>query len=214
MAAYVVGGALLLAIAAAQLPRWIDWQVFALAFAGFGTLLLAGATLALVKSSDRNMRETRRLAQLAEREQDARLRPAVMLWHDVEWFSNVPHRNHGLPFHNTGGGPAINVDVQVYWHAGNCALATTSIGPGERTRLFARKPIPDFAETWGLIRYSDLLGRRWETRFNIETGPDGQPRFELRAYGLSALLPQLAHPAGWELDNALPRISVPPDPVP
>ena len=107
-------------------------------------------------------------------------------------------RVQSLPFHNAGDGPALNVDVQVYWHSGNCALATTSLGPGEQSRLFARTRIDGFTETWGRATYSDVLGRRWETRFMIESGPDGQPQFQLRAYGLADLLPQQAYSAGWE----------------
>jgi hypothetical protein len=193
-------------------PHWISWNVFALSLAGFGTLALALVTMQLVGSSDRGIKETHRLAALSEREQEARIRPVVLLWQDPEWFASgrVGRRTAELPFHNAGGGPAINVEVQVYWPGGDCALATTSLGPGERTRMFARTRIGELKAAWGMARYGDLLGRRWETRFAIEIGPDSQPQFQLRAYGIAELLPQLAHPAGWEYGaNGLPRICVP-----
>jgi hypothetical protein len=136
--------------------------------------------------------------------------PAVVLWHDTAWFADPAHRDQSLPLRNVGRRQALNVEVQVYWHGGNCALATTSIAAGEQTRMFARTPIADLSEAWGRATYSDFAGRRWETRFKIETGPDGQPRFQLRAYGLTDLLPMAAYPAGWDYEsNGLPNIGLP-----
>lgn len=189
---------------------WINWEVLALALAGFGTLALAAVTRELVTSSNVGIHETQRLATLAERDQEARIRPVVLLWQDPRWFEAPMLRSQRLPIVNAGGGAALNVNAQVYWHAGNCALATSSIGPGEQTHLYARTLIGGFDETWGRITYSDTLGRRWETKFVILTDLDGQPRFELRAYGLRDRFPDVAYPAGWELnDHGLPRLALP-----
>jgi hypothetical protein len=168
-----------------------------------------------VLTIDQGGTSTQVLQSLVDEASSIEAGPAVMLWHDTSWFADPAHRHQSLPFRNAGRATAVNVEVQVYWYAGNCALATTSIGPRETTRLFARTPIQDFTETWGRAVYSDFSGRRWETRFKIETGPDGQPQFQLRAYGLAELLPPYAYPVGWDYGpDGLPRICLPPTTAP
>jgi hypothetical protein len=215
-AAAVTSCSLLAAVVARLFPYALNWDVLALSLAGFGTLTLAGVTFNLVSETARGRQETHKLAALAAQDEEARIRPAVMLWHDAEWFGpgRVGARYGELPFLNAGAGPALNVQVQVYWRSDNVAFATTSIGPGEKTRLFAQGRIGDegFEETWGRAVYSDVRGQRWETRFVIQRR-SGSPQFQLRAYGLANLLPDFAYPKGWDYDeHGLPVLRLPPGP--
>jgi hypothetical protein len=187
-----------------------NWDAATGAATAYGTLALALVTWSLVKSSNQDASETRRLAQLAEREQQARIRPFVYPWPETGWLREQ-WKGESLPFRNDGAGVALNVEVQIYWHPSNTALAAKTIAPGEATILFARSKVESWVDTWGLATYTDLMGRKWETRFTVTRPAGGQIVIQVCAYGLVDLLPQMSHPAGWELPDGHPRLGLPDD---
>jgi hypothetical protein len=183
---------------------WLNWDAAVGAATAYGTLALALVTWELAKSSNEDVRATGQLAQLAEREQQALLRPFVRPWLNPDWGMS----GNTLPLRNDGAGVALNVDLHIQNSEGDRVFAATSLAPGEQAILAtSNSPLPNWSEVWGYVRYDDLLGQRWETRFTTAYNTNTR-LLEMRVcvYGLAEHLPQLAYPKGWELENGLTRV--------
>jgi hypothetical protein len=94
-----------------------------------------------------------------------------------------------MMLNNAGAGPAINIRGGLYWRGGiggGWQVIPTSIGAGEHipTNLEAH---PGYEVKWpeavGYLRYSDLAGTEWQTRFRYRQNTAGQYSAEVTAVG-------------------------------
>jgi hypothetical protein len=194
---------------AAEDPATFDWDAAVAAGIAYGTLALALVTWRLVASARQDAAGTLQLARLTEEEGRVRVTPFVYPWADPEWLGKTAGIGTTLPFRNGGQGVALNVTPHIYWASADAAVAPTTLAAGEATWMYSRDYIPSWEDTWGTVTYTDLLDRKWETRFKVEKKPDGQIQMFVCAYGLASSLPQQAYPAGWEMPNGLARICLP-----
>jgi hypothetical protein len=189
--------------------HWFDWGVAVGTATAYGTVALAFVTWRLVSSTREDAAGTLRLAKLAEQDQEVRIRPCVYPY-SLRHLELVMGDLVVLPLQNGGQGLALNVSGHIYWPAGDAALASTTLYPGDIVQLPVRGsvPIEIGSDIWGRLEYRDLRGRSWETRFIIEFGPDQNLRPSVRAYGRAEALPSGSYPAGWDLVGGVPSLAL------
>jgi hypothetical protein len=213
------GGALAFAaigLLAAPGKESFDWNAAVGSATAYGTLALALVTWRLVQSAKADAHETRtlavetkKLAQLAEREQQALVRPFVYGYANRYWAADAAASRVSIPLENGGAGIALNVTGNVYLPNTSLALASTTIASGNNAWIAIRGEVPDWNEVLVHLTYADALTRQWDSRFKVEVGPDGRPRFTLCAYGIAEKLPPPSYKMGWDVPNGTPVIELP-----
>lgn len=179
-----------------------DWALAATVGTAFGTTALAYVTWRLGQSATLDAAASRRLAELAEADQDAAYVPYVYPLLTDEWLESENVAGNEIPIRNGGRGVALNVEGQIYWMAisENTPLVGTTIASGDRVSIRTVKSVEAWDDAHGYLAYSDVLGRRWQTRFSFLRPWVGGPlRVEVRSFGPDDAVTALgAWPAGWE----------------
>jgi hypothetical protein len=120
-------------MAAAKEPEEFDWRAASQAAVAAGTIVLAAFAGALAWSIGRDVSETRRLAELAAEDRQARNRPAVVIarswWSDQRSGGDRDVRLWKAKFHveyrNVGLGPAMQVTAQPTYDRGEATIQFT-----------------------------------------------------------------------------------------
>ena len=150
-------------------PAYADWGV------AVGTFALALATVVL---AGQTRSETKKVAEQAI----ANLRAFVYPEGSAEWaqargeWAGVGNQ-WALPLRNGGPGLALNVSGTARWPATKTetTLMAGSIAPGARFNARPAAPVTGgWADSVGELRYSDLNGDKWVTRFKLKLGDGNQ----------------------------------------
>jgi hypothetical protein len=176
--------AYIVAITWSGIRGWLhDWAPLADWVVALGTGLLAAATFVLATRASQEAEAVRKEATQLGEQARANLRAQVYPESSAEWAQGsgewAGETNRKLPLRNGGPGLALNVtgSITVEGIEGATSLYAGSIAPGGT--LNARPPAP-LAAGWGkvsgVLRYSDLNGDEWCTRFRMlmSEGESGQ----------------------------------------
>ena len=179
---------------------WGGWS----ALVAIGTLALAGATGWLGLQSKRGVDD-------AWAREWAAQRPIVYPHPLRDWAyasEGSPYRlgnQKVLPIKNGGRGPALDVRGEVHTRdpRDNVAYSRTiiagTIAPGDLfdSRIVPQPGIQHWLGAVGVLRYHDLVGNEWQTRFRVVEAPGNEMAFETEIADTASIGEPVLPPAEW-----------------
>jgi hypothetical protein len=160
-----------------------DWAPLADWLVAIGTGALAAATFTLAKRAREEAQAVRKESERLGEQARAALRAEVYPESSAEWAQGsgewAGETSRKLPLRNGGPGLALNVTGTVTFEGveGRTPLYAGSIAPGGTLNARPRAPLTaGWGKASGELRYSDLNGDEWLTRFRMRMseGESGQ----------------------------------------